>query len=269
MDEKLCQIVRGRVLRWGGLLLVCLALAACGGNQEPTPAPTEAIALPVVVAGSPLDAPLPTPRSEVTRVTEVAAVAADTAVSPSPTVTVTVASASGTAVYTPLEVDEGTDCEIESHLDLRGYPDLKERMGCPAEQASLEPVAINEYGAAQPTDRFMLWFSQENTIYVLFPDGMYQTYLDTWNEATDPTFTCNPLGWEEDSPPLPRRGFGKVWCSDPALREVLGPVAREERLCQHTVLQRFVNGRLLACFEDATVRYFRLRDDNTWDLEMQ
>ena len=106
-------------------------------------------------------------------------------------------------------------------------------------------------------------------IYVLFPDGMYQTYPDTWNEDTDPTFSCNPLGWEEDSPPLPRRGFGKVWCDNPTVREALGPVAREERLCQHTVLQRFDNGRLLACFEDATVRYFRLRDDNTWDLEIQ
>jgi len=35
------------------------------------------------------------------------------------------------------------------------------------------------------------------------------------------------------------------------------------------VLQRFERGRLLACFEDATIRYFRLLDDGTWDLQMQ
>ncbi len=260
MDEQLCKIAHTRVLRWGGLLL-CLALAACGGDQDATPTPeaTQVIATPVAATES----PLPTP----TAVPVAVAASADTTVSPSPTVTV--ASASGTAVYTPLEVDAGTDCEIESNLDLLGYPNLEERMGCPVAAASLEPVAINEYGAAQPTDRFMLWLSQENQIYVLFPDGAYQTYTDTWNEATDPTFSCNPLDWEEESPPLPRRGFGKVWCDDPAVREALGPVAREERLCQHSVLQRFDNGRLLACFEDATVRYFRLRDDKTWDLEIQ
>ncbi len=268
MNEHCCQPARTHArLRWAGLLLLCLALAACGGAADPTPAPspesTQVVALPVVVAGSPLGAPLPTPAP----VAASAAVTVDTAASPSPTVTV--ASASGTAVYAPLEVEEGAGCAIESNLDLAGYPDLEERMGCAVEEAGLDAVAINEFGAAQPTDRFMLWLSVENLIYVLFPDGQYKTFADTWDEATDPTFSCNPGGWEEDSPPLPRRGFGKVWCSDPVVREALGPVAREERLCQHSVLQRFANGRLLACFEDATVRYFRLRDDLTWDLELQ
>jgi hypothetical protein len=49
----------------------------------------------------------------------------------------------------------------------------------------------------------------------------------------------------------------------------LGAVPREERLCQYAVLQRFQSGRLLACFEDATIRYFRILDNGTWDLQMQ
>lgn len=45
----------------------------------------------------------------------------------------------------------------------------------------------------------------------------------------------------------------------------MGPVPREERLCQHAVVQQFERGRLLACYEDATIRYIRLLNDGTWD----
>ena len=78
--------------------------------------------------------------------------------------------------------------------------------------------------------------------------------------------SCNPLNVAPTSPPLPRRGFGKLWCTVDGLQEKLGTIEREERLCQHTVVQRFERGRLLACFEDATIRYFRLLDDGSWDM---
>jgi hypothetical protein len=190
-------------------------------------------------------------------------------VAAAPTVTATVSSNGSAAVLTPLEVEKEANCAIESNLDLLGYPNLEAEMGCPTEEASFDAVAINEFGEAQPTDRFMLWFSSDEQIYVLFPDGTYTTHEDTFREETDLTYPCNPYDGEEDSPPLPRRGFGKLWCSDPILQQVMGPVPREERLCQHSVMQRFEAGRLLACFEDATVRYFRLRDDSTWDLKLQ
>ena len=45
----------------------------------------------------------------------------------------------------------------------------------------------------------------------------------------------------------------------------MGQVEREERLCQHTVTQPFQLGRLIACYEDATIRFFRVMDDGTWD----
>ena len=64
------------------------------------------------------------------------------------------------------------------------------------------------------------------------------------------------------------RGFGKLWCTVDGLQDTLGTIEREERLCQHTVVQRFERGALLACFEDATIRYFRLLDDGSWDLMM-
>ncbi len=261
------------------LLLLCLLLAACGGDEEPTPVTTF-----IPAAEAPVSA-LPT--AEATTSAAVAPAATTVPVTPAgiatlvstPVATSSIATRSAatattqsevaTPVFAPLEAEAGEDCEVESSLDLVGYPNLEQRMGCAIEPAIFDPIAINEFGDADPTDRFMLWFSQEETIYVLLPDGTYHTYEDTWVEGVDPTYPCNPTGGEEDSPPLPRRGFGKLWCSDPELQAVLGTVPREERLCQYAVLQRFQSGRLLACFEDATVRYFRILDDGTWDLQMQ
>jgi hypothetical protein len=155
-------------------------------------------------------------------------------------------------------------CDQEPDLDLAGYQDVGAKLGCPVAPATFDPVAINEFGPGPEFDRFMLWFSTEKQIYVLQPDKHWQAYPDTWSED-QPVFACNPFGGKADSPPLPRRGFGKLWCSVANLQEVMGKVAKEERLCQHTVVQQFALGRLLGCYEDATIRYIRLLNDGSWD----
>jgi hypothetical protein len=155
-------------------------------------------------------------------------------------------------------------CELSVDVALLSYPDLASYLGCPLADASFDPVAINEFGTGPEFDRFMLWFSSENQIYVLLPNKVWQVYPDTWTEE-QPTFTCNPLDGEATSPPLPRRGFNKVWCTVEGLQAAMGTVEREERLCQHTVTQPFEQGRLIACYEDATIRFFRIMDNGAWD----
>lgn len=235
----------GRRLGWLVTLLATLSLlAACGGEASPTPAPT-------VVAPSPT--PTDTPLSE-----ETLPVSVDTPVQ--------AAGVPATPTVTVLTVDENEGgCSTESDMDLAGYPDLYLRMGCAVGASRNDPVAINEFGEGPEYDRFMLWFGTEQQIYVLFPDQTWQSYRDTWEE-NQPEFSCNPLNAPPASPPLPRRGFGKLWCSVGALQTQLGLIDREERLCQHAVIQTFEQGRLLACFEDATIRYFSLLDDGSWDL---
>jgi hypothetical protein len=250
------------------------AVAACGDDEEPTPAPTDTVAAQTTDDAVVQESPLPTPTMTVLPTVEPAPEVSTPTANPEPSeqaavpVTVTVAANGSTAVIVPLEVDEGTNCAIESNLDLAGYLDLEQQMGCSLDIATFNPIAINEFGPGPEYDRFMLWFSDEKLIYVLYPDNTWETFPDTWEEG-DATFSCNPLGGEAESPPLPRRGFGKLWCNNENLQEVMGTVEREERLCQHAVLQRFETGRLLACFEDASIRYFRLLDNQTWDLVIQ
>lgn len=56
-------------------------------------------------------------------------------------------------------------------------------------------------------------------ILVVGEDGRYQAYADTYQDGTAPT-TCNP------TPPagrvVPQNGFGKLWCTQPGLRDQLG-----------------------------------------------
>jgi hypothetical protein len=287
-------------IRWIGRLMVGLAVgllvAACSGNGTPEPAAApagDAAATSPLTGATAAETPVPAAepvtravggavsepvtgsntQSSTQPITGSTAGTSTGAISQmaaaQPVVTATVSANGSTAVFAPLEVDEGTDCEIESHLDLVGYPELEQRMGCPTEEARFDPIGIEEFGDLPPYDRFMLWFSHEKQIYVLLPDGTYKTFADTWVEGQDPTHPCNPLGGEADSPPLPRRGFGKLWCENAEIQQIMGTVPREERLCQHAVLQRFATGRLLACFEDATVRYFRILDDGSWDVVAQ
>ncbi|MBW7881259.1 MAG: hypothetical protein H3C34_01250 [Caldilineaceae bacterium] len=230
-------------------------LAGCGG-EAPEPTPT---ATPVPAVAT------PTPAGEVG-----AAASTEAVIDTPPATNVVVATPGVPATPTISEltvVENDGNCSIDYDLDLAGFPDLVQKMGCALEESRHEPVGINEFGAGPEYNRFMLWFSEEMQIYVLFPDQTWQAYRDTWDES-QPEFLCNPLNVPPSSPPLPRRGFGKLWCQVEGLGEKMGTIEREERLCQHVIVQPFERGRMVACFEDATIRYFSLLNDGTWDLLM-
>ncbi len=242
---------------------VAVLLAACGGSPEPTPTPTATPApQPTATATAAPPTPTAVPLEQIPTSQPTGAGAAP---SSDPALTTPPAGAIASVSELPI-VDEG-DCAVQYDLDLAGYPDLLAKMGCALEPADNNDVGINEFGTGPDYNRFMLWFSDELQIYVLFPDQTWQAYLDTWREG-QPELSCNPLSVPPTSPPLPRRGFGKLWCTVDGLQDKMGTIDREERLCQHTVVQRFEKGRLLACFEDATIRYFRLLDDGKWDMMM-
>lgn len=248
-----------RIPVWGIVLILCMALlAACGDDPTPTPTATQ----PAATAAE------STPTSaEVATATSVTA--ATNTVESAGVVTPTVASEAEPTATPTLTAEAAAEnaCDIEPSPDLIGYADVVTRLGCPIAESTTDPVGINEFGEGPDYKRFMLWFGSEGQIYVLTQDGRWLAYTDTWQEG-DPEIVCNPENLDPaTSPPLPRRGFGKLWCTVDTVRTAMGPIDREERLCQHAVVQRYERGRLLACFEDATIRYFRILDDGAWDME--
>lgn len=113
---------------------------------------------------------------------------------------------------------------------------LPERLGCPL---GVPPVEI--IGTAQEYEGgIMIWL--QGPIYVLYNDGTFRRYEDTFIDGVDPEITGEtpPPGRVE-----PRRGFGKLWRTTPEVRQRLGwPFDNE--LGGPVTTQRFDRGLMVA-----------------------
>jgi hypothetical protein len=89
---------------------------------------------------------------------------------------------------------------------------------CPLSQDTI-------WAAYEPFERgHMVWRSDTREIYVLYADGRYESYEDTWNEGDPVDIPGNP-------PPglrAPVRGFGNLYAHEPRVREGLGWATAEE-----------------------------------------
>ena len=273
MPNEIRKIINHRSLPLSALFLyLCLLLlAGCAAEAtaEPTAevVPTATVALAVIAEAT--ATPLPSPTIQAEEAPQIVAAAAVTeTIAPEEPTPPEAAGADEVQTEPATEIDETVrdaegKCLAEFALDLAGYPELEGAMGCAIQGAIFDPVAINEFGPGPDHQQFMLWFGATEQIVVLLPNATWRGYLDTWS-ADEAEIQCNPYGGPSESPPLPRRGFGKLWCSEAEIQSLMGTIEREERLCQHAVVQRFEQGRLVACFEDATIRYFRILEDGSW-----
>ncbi len=89
-----------------------------------------------------------------------------------------------------------------------------------------EPAALSVWAARQYFERgTMIWREDTRRIYVLSDDGKVSEYEDTWTEGqpdSDPNIVA-PANLQQ-----PRRGFGKLWRSNAAVREQMGWALTEE-----------------------------------------
>ncbi len=75
-------------------------------------------------------------------------------------------------------------------------------LGCPTNQAH------KTESAEEPFQRgLMVWRKDTGLIYIRW-DSTWYKFADTFKES-DPEYTCG----KHVSPPSPRRGFSKIWCS--------------------------------------------------------
>jgi hypothetical protein len=89
---------------------------------------------------------------------------------------------------------------------------------CPISQETVQ-------AAYQPFENgHMAWFAHTDAIYVLYSDGTYEQFPDTWVEGE--TFD---VGDPPDGRVTPERGFGKVWATQPGVRDKLGWGLGEEQ----------------------------------------
>lgn len=101
----------------------------------------------------------------------------------------------------------------------------------------------------------MLWREDNDKIYVIYSGGRWERYDDIWLEG-DPEFSCGI----EQSPPTPKRGFGKIWCTYDNVRQVLGDATTGEWGADG-VAQDFSGGTIIQTASGAT---FVLYYDGTW-----
>jgi hypothetical protein len=101
----------------------------------------------------------------------------------------------------------------------------------------------------------MIWYRDEAKIYVIYNDRTWQVFADTWNES-QPAQTC-----PGPQPATPVRGFNKVWCTQPGVKDRLGN-AVEYELGEAQIVQVFENAILLTSRDQA--RMYVLFNNGTW-----
>lgn len=156
--------------------------------------------------------------------------------SPASTATTPTAQPANTAVpptATPLPSPTPCQYAVQPDLIAAWSPD---ELGCPITPGS---AAINTAYAPFEGGQ-MLWRGDTDTVYVLTNDGRWMSYANEWQPG-DPEYACG----EESSPPTPLRGFGRVWCDHPDVRDALGAVTAAEIGDSAGVVQEFVNGTIL------------------------
>lgn len=153
---------------------------------------------------------------------------------------------------TPTVAPTPTPCAF-SVLPALAAAYLDIELGCPL-NAGLDPLAT---AYAPFAGGQMLWRQDNAVIYVLTNDGRWAQYDDLWREG-DEEFTCG----EPANPPTPVRGFGRVWCDQPAVRRELGAATAAEIGDAGGRTQDFVNGMLLAAPDGST--FVLVGESATW-----
>lgn len=129
------------------------------------------------------------------------------------------------------------------------YQSYESQLGCPAGNA------WSTWAAKEPFERgYMIWQEADDKIYVIYNNGNWARYDDIWVEG-NAEFSCGV----EQSPPTPKRGFGKIWCTKSGVQRELGN-ATDGESGEETMMQAFANGLIW----QTSVGRFVLFHNGTW-----
>ena len=133
------------------------------------------------------------------------------------------------------------------------YPRVRTKLGCPTENE------VGTWAAQHPFQSgLMLWQEYDRSVSVLYNNGTWQGYNDTWmtgDPEYDPGIVA-PGGYYQ-----PIRGFGRVWRDNHIVRTGLGWGTTEEQGFNGSS-QKYEHGRM---FWSPTRGIFVLYSDGTWE----
>jgi len=133
------------------------------------------------------------------------------------------------------------------------YANVRSKLGCPTEMEKGVWAAEESF-----QNGYMFWRQDTKYIYVLYNNGTWQGYNDTWTSSEpewDPSIVPPPGYYQ------PKRGFGKVWRENAAVRNGLGWATTEERGFYASV-QGYDGGLMI--WSNAK-GIFVLYNDGTWE----
>ena len=134
---------------------------------------------------------------------------------------------------------------------------LRATLGC-ATQPEASPSTSFEPFA----NGFMVWRGDTRRVTVFYKDGAWQEFADTWAEG-QPEYGCTDAYAPAQTPPTPHRGFGKVWCTEPGVRDRLGAALQDE-IGNDRPVQDFENGAMLLIPERSGKPIVLWRDGSKW-----
>lgn len=141
--------------------------------------------------------------------------------------------------------------------DLWSEERLDRTLGCPT-SGELRPVTSYQ----RFDNGFMFWRSDTRRVYVVSGDGVWDEFPDTYVDG-EPEYACPDDNTPTRTPPTPRRGFGKLWCTQPGVRERLGNARRDEQGNPRT-LQEFQRGVMLWIPERDRIFYVLNTETRRW-----
>ncbi len=136
------------------------------------------------------------------------------------------------------------------------WEERRTRLGCATNTLHVTWVANEEFERGE-----MFWRKDTDDILVLYDTGRWVRYDNIWHEG-DPEYSCTDIA-PSQSPPAPRLGFGKVWCTYPAVREGVG-WALDKEGGFYGIAQDFERGHLIGNNKDTI---YVLYGDGRWERE--
>lgn len=130
------------------------------------------------------------------------------------------------------------------------WPQLRDRLGCTGRLINTTQFAYQDFQRGKLIWRGMeLDYNEvipptEGSTVVLYSDGTWEVIQFTKYNPGDPLYACPELG-STRSALTPKRGFGKLLCEFPAVREQLGSATRAEHGYPTSFVQLFERGFLL------------------------